>query len=60
MSKFMTVRGGAGDVTVPENARPQDNLYLAVNAEYLKNAEIPADKPATGSFNVLAENVEKA
>lgn len=60
MSKFVTIRGGAGDVTVPENARPQDNLYLSVNADYLKNAEIPADKPATGSFNKLAENVEKA
>ncbi len=59
MKRYVNVRGGAGDVTKPTQARPQDNLYLAVNYNYLKDAEIPADKPTTGSFNVLADNVEE-
>lgn len=54
------VRGGAGDTTVPDlKARPQDNLYLATNSEYLDKLEIPADRSSMGSFNQLAENVEK-
>ncbi|MEJ6347998.1 M13-type metalloendopeptidase [Holzapfeliella sp. He02] len=59
MTHYMNIRGGAGDITVPETKLPKDNLYLAVNAEWLKTAEIPGDKPATGSFNKIAENVEK-
>lgn len=57
--KYAAVVGGSGNVLENKKTRPQDNLYLAVNYDYLKTAEIPADKPATGSFNVLAEEVEK-
>ncbi len=32
------------------NVRMQDDFYTAVNQEWLKTAEIPADKPATGGF----------
>lgn len=39
--------------------RIQDDLYEAVNGEWLKNAVIPADKPTTGGFNNLADEVEK-
>ena len=54
------VRGGAGDTTVPDlQARPQDNLYLAVNSEYLDKLEIPADRSSMGSFVKIADNVEK-
>lgn len=36
MRRYFSVRGGAGDLTKPDvNTRPQDNLYLAVNSEWL-------------------------
>ncbi|MDR0921651.1 MAG: M13 family peptidase [Lactobacillales bacterium] len=37
----------------------QDDLYEAVNGEWIASAEIPADKPATGGFNQLVEENEK-
>lgn len=37
----------------------KENLYLAVNQDWLEKAEIPADKPATGAFNEVNEEVEK-
>lgn len=37
----------------------KDDLYLAVNGEWLKTAKIPADKPQTGGFQDLADNIEK-
>lgn len=37
---LLNVRGGAGDITKPDlNARPQDNLYLAVNSEWIEKAK---------------------
>ncbi|WP_204122397.1 M13 family metallopeptidase [Lacticaseibacillus mingshuiensis] len=39
--------------------RVQDDLYEAVNGEWAKTAEIPADKPSTGGFQDLADEVEK-
>ena len=39
--------------------RIQDDLYEAVNGEWLKTAVIPEDKPTTGGFSTLAQNVEK-
>lgn len=41
------------------NVRIQDDLYTAVNGEWEQNATIPDDKPATGGFNDLADDVEK-
>ncbi|MDX2185907.1 MAG: M13-type metalloendopeptidase [Opitutaceae bacterium] len=32
------------------SARPQDDLYLATNGDWLKRTEIPADKSNYGSF----------
>lgn len=56
----MTVRGGAGDITEADlSARPQDNLYLAVNSEWLKNAKIPSDRSRTSSFDGIDLNIEK-
>lgn len=40
-------------------AQIKDDLYLAVNGAWLKTAKIPADKPATGGFFDLADNIEK-
>ena len=42
-----------------ELVRIQDDLYQHVNGEWIKNAVIPADKPMTGGFSSLAEDVEK-
>ncbi|MFD0898478.1 M13 family metallopeptidase [Loigolactobacillus binensis] len=42
-----------------ENTRLQDDFYAAINAAWLKTAKIPADRPATGGFQVLVENIEK-
>ena len=39
--------------------RVQDDLYQYVNGEWLKNAVIPADKPAFGRGSALAEKVDK-
>ncbi len=39
--------------------RIQDDLYEAVNGEWLKTAVIPDDRPTTGGFSTLAQNVEK-
>ena len=39
--------------------RIQDDLYEAVNGEWLKTAEIPEDRPAAGGFVELDQNVEK-
>lgn len=37
----------------------KDDLYQAVNGNWLKTAKIPADKPTTGGFADLADNIEK-
>lgn len=42
-----------------ETVRIQDDLYEAVNGEWLKTAVIPDDKPTTGGFSTLAQNVEE-
>ncbi|KRM96153.1 M13 family metallopeptidase [Loigolactobacillus rennini] len=42
-----------------QTPRLQDDFYEAINADWLKTAKIPADRPATGGFQVLVENIEK-
>ena len=39
--------------------RIQDDLYEAVNGEWLKTAVIPEDRPTTGGFSDLDQGVEK-
>ena len=39
--------------------RIQDDLYHAVNGEWLEKAVIPDDRPTVGGFSDLNENVEK-
>ncbi len=39
--------------------RVKDDLYQAVNAKTLEEMVIPADKPSTGGFMVLAETMEE-
>ena len=42
-----------------EKVRIQDDLYEHVNGEWLANAVIPDDRPRTGGFDTLAQDVEK-
>ena len=42
-----------------ETVRIQDDLYQAVNGEWLKKAKIPSDLPTTGGFTSLHLDVEK-
>ena len=41
------------------SCRPQDDLYTAVNGEWLKHAVIPGDQATVGGFTDLAMGVEK-
>ena len=57
----LNIRGGAGDITKPDvNARPQDNLYLAVNSKWLEENEIPHDRSRIARFDQIDINIEKA
>src|SRR5205085_2733427 len=40
-------------------ARPQDNLFEAMNGNWLKAADIPADKPEYGTFIILRDLSDK-
>ena len=42
-----------------DNIRIQDDLYHAVNGEWLEKAVIPADRPTAGGFSELDQGVEK-
>ena len=37
----------------------KNDLYEAVNGEWLKTAKIPEDKPATGGFNDLVDAIDR-
>lgn len=37
----------------------KDDLYEAVNGDWIKTAQIPDDKPATGGFNDLVDAIDK-
>lgn len=37
----------------------KEDFYEAVNGEWIKDAVIPPDKPATGGFNDLVDDIEK-
>ena len=41
------------------NVRIQDDLYEAVNGAWLKTAVIPEDRPTTGGFSILDQEVEQ-
>ncbi|HBV47952.1 MAG TPA: peptidase M13, partial [Lactobacillus sp.] len=48
-----------GENTTVNEALLKDDLYQAVNGEWLKTAVIPADKATTGGFADLADNIEE-
>ena len=60
MNKNFAVRGGSGNIIEPElDARPQDNLYLAVNSEWIEKTKIPEDRSRMASFDGIDVDVEK-
>ncbi|RHW51673.1 M13 family metallopeptidase [Lactobacillus bombicola] len=60
MKKNFAVRGGSGDVIEPKvSTRPQDNIYLAVNSEWIEKTKIPSDRSRMASFDGIDVNVEK-
>ena len=48
-----------GVAFMEEKVRIQDDLYHAVNGEWLEKAVIPNDRPTAGGFTELDEGVEK-
>ena len=42
------------------SVRPQDDFYHYVNGNWMKTAEIPADKARWGSFDELRENTDES
>lgn len=60
MNKFFAVRGGGGNIIEPKaGTRPQDNLYLAVNSEWIEKTKIPEDRSRMAAFDGIEVNVEK-
>lgn len=60
MKRYQAVRGGTGDLTKPDvNTRVQDNLYLAVNSKWQKDAVIPADRTEIGVNTAIDMRIEK-
>ncbi|WEV43808.1 M13 family peptidase [Lactobacillus sp. ESL0684] len=60
MKNISAVRGGSGGVIEPKvGTRPQDNIYLAVNSEWLEKTDIPADRSRMAAFDMIDVNVEK-
>jgi putative endopeptidase len=45
---------------IDPNERPQDNLFLYVNGNWLKHTPIPPDKSNYGSFSVLEDEAQLA
>ena len=41
------------------NVRPQDDFYNYVNGGWAKTAQIPADKPSWGAFQILREKTDE-
>lgn len=42
-----------------DNRKASQDLYEAVNGEWLKTAKIPEDRPATGGFNSLVDDIDQ-
>ena len=60
MNKNFAGRGGSGNIIEPNvGARPQDNLYLAINSEWIEKTKIPEDRSRMASFDGIDVEVEK-
>lgn len=41
-----------------DKTKIKEDLYEAVNGEWIEKATIPADKPATGGFQDLVDDID--
>jgi len=48
-------KSGVDKRGIDESVRPQDDLFMHLNGEWLKHTPIPADKSSYGSFEILAD-----
>ena len=55
----MTEQFGIDKSAQDPSVRPQDDFYRFVNGTWLKNTEIPADKPLYGAFTELRDRSEQ-
>lgn len=53
-----TLKSGIDLSAIDRSVRPQDDFFRYVNGLWLKTAEIPADRPADGSFYKLRDESE--
>jgi predicted metalloendopeptidase len=56
----MTLPSGIPIDELDPGIRPQDDLFRHVNGRWLARTEIPADRTRYGTFQILAEEAEKA
>ena len=56
----MTEVAKAPDAAGADAVRPQDDLFRAVNGEWLATTEIPSDQSTYGAFLVLRDEAEAA
>ena len=56
----MTLPSGITTDEIDPSIRPQDDLFRHVNGRWLARTEIPADRAGYGTFQILAEEAEKA
>ena len=54
-----TLRSGIDKSNFDNDVRPQDDLFRHVNGKWLKEAKIPADRPADGAFFGLRDLSEQ-
>ncbi|MBK9243116.1 MAG: peptidase M13 [Acidobacteria bacterium] len=52
------LKSGLDLTAFDKSVRPQDDLFRFVNGTWLKNTEIPADRPVTGTFIHLTDKAE--
>ncbi len=53
------LKSGIDKSNFDPTVRPQDDLFRSVNGKWLKEAKIPADRPADGAFFELRDRSEK-
>ena len=51
-------RSGVDSRGMDQSVRPQDDLFMYMNGEWLKHTPIPADKSSYGSFEILGDESE--
>jgi putative endopeptidase len=56
----MTLPSGIPVDELDPGIRPQDDLFRHVNGRWLARTEVPADRARYGTFQILAEEAEKA